>query len=448
MRQFSIKPSDAHSSTYVSSQSKAGKIASYSLIIASTLAGSALAASQDNNDYVQWLAAYTGEGAALVDGGKETGNAYAGQLFLGAEIDMEKAAGWNNTKVHVAFNNRHGKSVADKYIGNSTSVQEIYGGQNSRLTRLSVETHLMDGQLELEGGRMPANISFLGSELCQYFQNNAACGNPTFVFRTSNFSWWPVSAWGARAKYWLNSDVYFHAGVYEENSAHQDDGDHGFDWSTDESTGVVLPFTLGYQTTWENDRYPSKYEVGGWYDGTDYTDPLLDAEGTPALISGNDYAGKDGRSGVFIRFEQVVTRAEMNSKRGLTVFGDFVTGVSGELTEDYFVKLGLLQRGTFAGRNDDAIGFVVTRQQYSDEALQNVQLARALNGGIGIPPSSQTMMELSYSYQYDDNIRIIPNVHYIINPDQFAEPGRTEDLDNAVVIGLRFDVNLAGIFNL
>jgi len=405
----------------------------------------AASAQSNPNSSVQWLASYTGESATNISGGMERGSAYAGQLFIGADINLQPALDWDNTVVHVAFTNRHGKSLAQTHIGNSTSVQEIYGGQNSRLTRFSIETTLLDGQLELEAGRTVANISFLGSQLCQYFQTNAACGNPTFVFRTSNFSWWPVSSWGGRAKYWLSSKVYLHAGVYEENSAFQDAGDHGFNWSTKDSTGVVAPVTLGYQTSWETDRYPKKYEVGGWYDSTDYDDPLIDDEDQPAVISGKAYAPQNGRSGIFTRFEQVVSRPDSQTRRSLTVFGNALTGLSGESTEDYYLNAGLVKRGTFAGRDDDTIGFVITYQHYSDEALENQRLARAANGGVGTPASSQTMMELSYGVQVHDHIRIQPNVHYIINPDQFSEPGRTQDLADAWVVGMRFDVDLAGL---
>ena len=396
-------------------------------------------------DYVDWLASYTGEAAANVKGGKQRGSAYAGQLFVGADIDMDKAAGWDNTRINVAFTNRHGQNLAQNYIGNSTSVQEIYGGQNSRLARFTIETSFFDGQLQVEAGRTVANISFLGSELCQYFQTNSACGNPTFVFRTSNFTWWPVSSWGGHAKFWFNDKVYLHAGVYEENTAHQPDGDHGFDWGIADSTGVVVPVTLGYKTSWKNDDYPRRYEVGGWYDGADYADPSRDAEGNLAAISGEDYATQNGRSGVFARFEQTVLRPDLNSRRRLTLFGAVLTGIEGELTQDYYLKAGFVKHGTFAGRDTDTVGFVVTRQDYSDAALQDQALLRQINGGLGVPAGYQLMMELSYGMQFGDNIRVQPNIHYIVNPDQFNERGRVEDLDNAWVAGLRFDVDLAGL---
>ncbi len=396
-------------------------------------------------DAFDFQASYTGESATNVEGGERRGTAYAGRLFVGGELDLNALLDWEDTKVHFAMTNRHGKNLAEHYIGNSTSVQEIFGGQNTRLARFTIASTFLDGDLELEGGRTVANISFLGSELCQYFQTNAACGNPTFVFRTSNFTWWPVSSWGGHAKYWLSSTTYFHTGVYEDNTSHQDLGDHGFDWATNEATGVVVPFTLGYQTTWDNDELPRRYEIGGWYDGADYTDPVFDAEGNYAAQSGNDYAIRNGRSGIFARFEQTVTRPNPLTKEGLTLFGAVLTGTSGELIEDYFIKAGFVLRGTLASRPDDTIGFVYTRQQYTDEALEDQRILRAINDGVGTPASSQTMLELSYGYQLNEHVRIQPNVHYIINPDQFAQRARVSALDDSIVLGLRFDVNLAAL---
>ncbi len=414
-------------------------------VVATSFLTSFSGLSHADADYIDWQASYTGEAAANVRGGQRRGSAYAGQLFLGADIDMAEAAQWENTVIHVAFTNRHGQNLAQNYIGNSTSVQEIYGGQNSRLARFTIETSFLDGQLQVEAGRTVANISFLGSELCQYFQTNSACGNPTFVFRTSNFTWWPVSSWGGYAKYWLTDKTYLHAGIYEENTAHQGLGDHGFDWGTEDSTGVVVPFTLGYQTTWDNDDFPRRYEIGGWYDGADYTDPAKDEEGNFAALSGNDYAVKNGRSGVFARFEQTVLRPDLHSQRSVTLFGAVLTGTSGELIEDFYVKAGFVKHGTFAGRDKDTLGFVFTQQHYSNDAIEDQALLRNLNGGVGRPFSTQTMMELSYGIHVNDNIRIQPNVHYIINPDQFNDKSRIENLDDAWIVGLRFDVNIAGL---
>lgn len=93
-----------------------------------------------------------------------------------------------------------------------------------------------------------ANIHFLGSDLCQYFQGNSACGNPTFVFRTSNFTYWPVSSWAAHATAWVTPKVYLHVGAYEVNPIQAQDGQHGLNWSTNDTTGVVVPMPWATRT--------------------------------------------------------------------------------------------------------------------------------------------------------------------------------------------------------
>ena len=116
-----------------------------------------------------------------------------------------------------------------------------------------------------------------------------------------------------------------------------------------------------------------------------------------------------------------------------------------ELIEDFYFKAGFVKRGTFPGRDKDTVAFVYTEQHYSHDAIEDQFILRNLNEGSGRPASMQAMMELSYGIHVNDNIRIQPNIHYIVNPDQFGDKARQEDLSDAVVLGLRFDINLAGL---
>lgn len=415
-------------------------LAALALCVSSSVSGSALAGTLA--DSLTPKAGYTGEFAVLLDGGQDRGDAYAGQFHVGADLDLATLAGWNGAALHLNISSRHGDNLATDEIGNSTSVQEIFGGQGERLANLTLEQKLLNDRLVLEGGRTVANIHFLGSDLCSYFQLNAACGNPTFVFRTSNFTYWPVSSWGAHAKAWITPTIYAHLGAYEVNPHQADDGQHGLTWNTNDSTGVILPFALGYKTTLATARFPSMIELGGWHDRSDYRDPLDDANGNPAQSSGLPYAMHDRRSGVYARFEQQLTRASTNDDRGLIVFGNVLRQVQGEAIEDYFVDLGFVQKGSFRNRPLDSIAFVITQQHYSDEGIDNLRLTRAAAGGSGSPHHSQTMMELSYGIQLTPALRIAPNLIYAIHPDPFADPDRTEDLPNAFIAGLRVDLSL------
>ncbi len=403
------------------------------------LALPALAVAADTSEVLTPKLSYTGEAAATLDGGKRSGTAYAGQLMFGADVNLDAAFGWRGATIKAYGINRHGTNLARSSTGNSTSVQEIYGGQGTRLANLTLEQKLLDDRLVLEAGRSVANIHFLGSELCQYFQGNSACGNPTYVFRTSNFTWWPVSSWMADATAWVTPDVYVRVGAYQVDPSQAEDGQHGLKWSTNQATGWVVPYAIGWRSP-DSARLKARYELGGWQDNSTYRDPLRDANGNPAQLSGQDYMSRHGRSGAFARFEQQVTGDR--DGRGLTVFGAVLKGTSGQLIEDHFLQAGVVQKGTFVSRPQDNIAFVVTQQKYSSIALENLRLARAAAGGSGTPHDSQVMMELSYGFQVTPQLRIAPNLHYIVHPDQFDEPGRERDLPNALIAGLRVDWSL------
>ncbi|MGU3661349.1 MULTISPECIES: carbohydrate porin [unclassified Methylobacterium] len=389
------------------------------------------------------LANYTGQGAINPVGGLRQGAAYAGQLVLGIDGDLQRLAGIEGGAFHVAVTNRHGRSLSNDVIGNNTSVQEIYGGgQTTRLTLLSYQQKLFDNRLDVEAGRLVANISFLNSPFYCNFQSNSACGNPTFVFKTSNFTFWPVSSWGAHARAWLTDTTFFHVGAYEVNPRHQQPGDNGLDFSLEGATGAIVPFELGYTTTFANDVLPRNYGIGGWYDASDYADPVRDVTGRPAVLTGLPAMTRFGRSGVYARFDQMVWRPDPKAIQGLTLFGVAMAGTSGRLVEDHFLEIGALQTGTFAGRPFDTVGFVINTQAFSRLALSNIALAQGTLGLFRKIPTQQVMMELNYGIQVNPAIRLTPNLQYILDPDQTRFPFYRKTIPDAFVVGAKLSIDL------
>ena len=306
---------------------------------------------------------------------------------------------------------------------------------------LSYEQTLFDGRLELEAGRTPANVSFFSSPLCGYLQTNSACGSPTFLFKTSNLTYFPPSSWGARVKAQLSDRGYVHVGVYEVNPDRTRPGATGLEWSVKNATGVIVPFQFSYTTTSRN-QHSRTYQIGGWYDAAEYSDPVDDDLGGLAVLSGRPYATRHGRSGAYFSLDQVVWRPAGDAERSLRLFGLVMAKVSGRVTEDRFLQFGLVQTGTFPGRRTDSVAFVINDQTFSRLALHNIRAARASRGNTDDLPRHQIMMELAYGIQINAKLRISPNIHYIINPDQLADPFRTQRVGNVLAIGLRFAVEV------
>ena len=390
---------------------------------------------------------YTEESAGNPVGGIQQGAAYTGQAFLGIDFDMKTLANIDGGAVHFVVTQRHGNNLAADYIGNNTSVQEVYGTQNFHLAQLTYEQKFWNDRIDFEIGRSVANVSFLASPVYCSFQSNSTCGNPTFIFKNSNFTYFPASSWESQVRFLLTDKVFFHIGAYEVNPDDKTATTNGFDFGVDHATGVTIPFELGYSTDFSNDAMPRHYGIGGYYDASQYSDPFTDANGNPAVLTGLPYQNHFGRSGLYARFDQVIWRPDPDSQRNLTLFGVLMANVSGYTQEDQFFELGLLKTGTFAGRDVDTIGLLVDDQRFSKLFLSDIAAARVMAGGTNQIPRDEIMMELNYGYQVNSTIRITPNLQYIINPDQNAEPFRTKNIPDAFVIGCKATIDVSTLMN-
>ncbi|MFT9100385.1 MAG: carbohydrate porin, partial [Zymomonas mobilis subsp. pomaceae] len=406
--------------------------------------------------HLQWLVnagitpqlAYTAESAANLVGGVKQGSAYSAQLLMGFDFDMDRLFGMTGSIIHFYITQRHGKNLAETSIGNNTSVQEIYGTQNTHLAEFTINQKFFNNRLELVAGRMAGNAgAFFSSSFYCNFQSNSVCGNPTMIFKDSNFTHWAASEWGGYFKVWFTDKIWFEGGAFESNPQRELITDHGFGWGTKHATGAMAPFELAYQTNFSNDYLPRSYRIGGWYDGGDYKDPVLDAYGRYAVLSGEPYATLNGRGGIFFRFDQMVWRPDPQSQRGLTIFGVAMKNISGRVAENHFFDLGFLWAGTFKGRDKDILGFMISDQRMSGLTLDNIRAARVSAGGSPHLPRDEFMMELTYGAQVTPAFRVSPNIQYILHPDQIAEPFRTKNIPNVFIVGLKFSLDMMTHFN-
>ncbi len=138
----------------------------------------------------------------------------------------------------------------------------------------------------------------------------------------------------------------------------------------------------------------------------------------------------------------MVWRPDPAAVQGLTVFGVAMAGTSGRLVEDYFLEIGAIQTGTFAGRPFDTLGFVASTQHFSALGLSNINTVQASLGLDRRLPRHQIMMELNYGIQVTPAVRLTPNLQYIVNPDQTRFPAYTKNIPDALVVGAKLSLDL------
>lgn len=388
---------------------------------------------------------YIGESAGNPVGGLRQGSAFSGQVFGGLDFDLKRLAGIDGATIHFAMVQRHGDSDSALFIGNNTAVQEIYGLQKNRVTILTYQQTLFGGRVMFEFGRSGGNNAFLTSPLYCLFESNAICGSPVYIFQVSNFTAFPASGSMGRAKINLTDKVYVHGGAYAADPRNTAPREIGFNFSASTATGVTFPLEIGYGTNFSNDRLPRHYAVGVIYDASQRADPFLDASGRPAILTGAPYRMDFGRSILYGTFDQMIWRPDSESPRGLTIFGAAFFTTGGRVEQDHSFELGLVQLGTFRGRDRDTIGFAVNEKRFSSLFVANILAARTAAGGSPQIPREELMFELNYGYEASSALRLTPNLQYVLNPDQASRPSLTRNIPNAFVIGGRVTLDLSEV---
>jgi porin len=385
---------------------------------------------------VKFNASYVGEFAANPTGGAGQGSDYAGQLAVGADVDMQKLMGLTGGTVHVELTDRSGRDLANDTINNSVAAQEIYGGgQTYELTTLTYEQKLFGGLIDLQGGRTELDQVALQDPIYCQFQSNAICGQPDIMGKIITASFYPVAIWGARATIAPFAKTYMTIGLYDNDPTDSLPSHHGFDFGLEGSRGALIPVEAGYQTTLENDSYPRRYDVGAVIDRTPYSYTTYN----PATMSLGSTEGH-GREMLYAQFKQMVYRPDMKSPRGLTLFGAFIVGPDSTQPSDYDVTMGAVYLGPFAARPLDSLGAAVDLTHYRGRFIDQLQAYRiGALGGSQRPSSALIMSELHYDVAVTSWLNIMPNVQYIVNPDGLGTlPYPKANLPNAWVFGIKF----------
>ena len=312
-------------------------------------------------------------------------------------------------------------------------MQQVYGrGNILRLTELSYDQKFFDGVLDVKLGRLGVGGSFYVWS-CQ-FMNLSFCGElPGNIVST----WynWPVSQWGARTRVRLTHDVSFEVGVYEVNPSYLENR-NGTALNPSGKIGELVPFELDWKPKWGAAQLPGTYRFGGWYDSSDLPDvylaqnyqPLVLNPGVPALVRGHE-------SGGYVNIQQQVTATDGDSKRGLSVFFNYVGADKNTATLSQLLSVGIFDVGRLPSRPHDVFGFAVGRTRVNPRVADGQELHNA--AGLQPPISVQDAeypVEVFYNCMATPWLSLSPSLQYIV------KPGGTNDNHDVLVFGVNFGV--------
>ncbi|MBF7684406.1 carbohydrate porin [Acinetobacter sp. B10A] len=350
---------------------------------------------------------YTGELATVLDSKNTSSHPtkYSDQFSLGADLDLNKILGWQDTQAGITLTYRNGQNLtgsADALQHQISQVQEVYGrGQTWRLTNLWIKKQFFDQKLDVKVGRF-GEASEFNSASCD-FQNLALCGGQVGNWAGDQWYNWPVSQWAIRAKYQLQQDLFFQVGAFEHNAENLKRG-KGFNLSTDGSNGALIPVEMVWQPKLTVHALPGEYRVGYYYSTVDQN------------TSGQRI---DHKQGAWISAKQQFTAQAGDSSRGLTAFAsasffDQDQGNSDDGQVSNMQNIGLSYVGLFDARAKDEIALGVARIHKNLSGYNNEYNA-----------------ELYYGMNVTNWLTIRPNVQYVYHV------GALKDGNNAWVGGVK-----------
>ena len=361
---------------------------------------------------VEIFAYYNAILASNVSGGIRSETNFAGDLFTGVTLDLEKLAGWNDTVFTLSAIDRGGSDITPS-VGSQYSVMQLVGGQTTFLYNVTLEKTFRDGDLSVKLGRMTATDDFVGSPLYGYSLNNAVNGQIRAVLFDGVMTSYPFAVWGGRVKAKTSADSFVQAGVFQISPDMFDPTKHGADMSISGDDGV----SVFVQYDW-NPVLAGKQ--ARFFAGVNTTFamelPEFDSAGTTDRFT-RFYAHGDYQ----------VYRESDTTDEGLTLFATFAyTAQDAVAIIPVQSTLGANYKGLLPGRPDDRTVAFVTYGKFSD-AFSDEQI------GLGNSPVDYEMVvEIGHRVQLTKYAYIQPDIQWV------KRPGGTGDIDDAIILGVQF----------
>jgi porin len=390
---------------------------------------------------------YTAEVWGNTTGGIKDGTVYTGLLDFGANLDLEKAIGWQGASVSTTWLWLSGRDASEDLVGNFLTISNIAGFNTLRVMELWFQQNLLDDKISLRLGQLTADSEFVISDYAGTFINGTF-GWPAFMYMNlpAGGPGYPMGTLGARLAVTPVDWFTFQSAVFQGNVYDQNVNRHGFRWRLDGENGFL--FLNEAQARWnhrdEETGLPGQAKAGMWIQTGQLADTLAASTNSgnygwhfildqmiyrepSAELPPPTGKSKDGKSVVDSKggksFKEPVKMEK--SDQGLGFFGRIAFTKEDRNFLNFYFDTGLTYKGLIPTRDNDTIGIAFAYAQLGNTA-QNSLIDE---GSVGV--GAEMVLEATYQAQITPWLIIQPDIQYIINP------GGTQDLGNAFVIGGR-----------
>lgn len=349
---------------------------------------------------------YVGELLANTDGGLRRGSAYLSDAGLTVDSNLQSLFGRVDARVFAYLLWNNGTTFSDEYVGDLQVVSNIDAGRAVRVYELWYEQDLND-DVSLRFGLYDLNSEFDAVKTAGLFINSShGIGAEYGQTGEAGPSIFPVTSLAARFDVAIDDRNRLRYAVLDGVPGDPNDPSRT---SIDLGGGDGVLHALEYNVSGPGG---ARIGIGGWLYSADF-DRIEATASQPR---------DDGNRG----FYGFVDAPVYSSDTGATIHGFLRYGVADDEFNpfDRYAGAGVVATGMIPSRPDDRIGLAIASAGVGDPYIR----------AVGGADSHETSIELTYSTQVTEWLRVQPDIQFIVNPG--ADPG----LASALVIGLRFEL--------
>jgi porin len=305
-------------------------------------------------------------------------------------LDLEQLFGLPRTLAFFDFYQTEGRGLSGD-VGALQGVSNIENFNTSQVAEAWFETWFGDS-VRFKFGKVDFNSEFAFSEVASEFINPSPGITPTAQWGPT----FPNPATSANLFVMPSESTYVGVGVYDGAGAVGiNTGSQGFSgfFRDDESDAYFTIVEAGAGWTGGNSWGSGRIAIGGWYHGERF--------------DRFDGGTERGASGGYAILDQIVWRENPEDAEDLQGLGfTAVVGFAGSadiVNVPLHLQAGVVWTGAVEGRDDDAIGLLITYAELSEAQGSPYQ-------------GAETIFELVYKWQLTPAVILRPDLQYVMNP--------------------------------
>ena len=338
---------------------------------------------------------YIGDLVSNLNGGINQGTTYLGLANLKAGINTQAAGWWKGGEFRINAANTHGGSPSESFVGDFQGVSNIEAGNLTFMYELWYKQTI--GNLSFTVGLQDLNANFAITDNGALFTNSSFGIHPSIADNIPS-PIFPLTALGAMVQYNYNDKLIWQTAIFDGTPDDFENNPYNTNWNLSGNDGYLAVTEIQILHSLIHGYFGSCKFGAYFHQHCDST------------------TMEQKNKGFYFVGDQMVQRT-LNG--GISLFSQVGLSPKNENRNNYYLSLGVNIKGISQKRSQDEAGIAIAYAGFGQGTRRN-----------------ETAVELTYLFSANENIRLKPDLQYIIHP-----AGAETNLPNALVGSLRIELD-------